>query len=90
VRPSRDRAAGSASWPRCANATAPAKASWRAVDPFQAADGKTVFIGITTDNHWRSFCTGFGVEELLSDPSLKTTPLKFFPDIGHLSRLASL
>lgn len=53
----------------------PEKASsWAVYDPFQTADGKTVFIGITSDNHWRSFCTGFGVEELLADPSLKTNP----------------
>jgi crotonobetainyl-CoA:carnitine CoA-transferase CaiB-like acyl-CoA transferase len=53
----------------------PEKASsWAVYDPFQTADGKTVFVGITSDNHWRSFCTGFGVEELLSDPTLKTNP----------------
>ena len=53
----------------------PEKASsWAVYDPFKTSDGKTVFIGITSDNHWRSFCTGFGVEELLSDPALKTNP----------------
>jgi crotonobetainyl-CoA:carnitine CoA-transferase CaiB-like acyl-CoA transferase len=50
--------------------------SWAVYDPFQTADGKTVFVGITSDNHWRSFCTGFGVEELLSDPALKSNPLR--------------
>lgn len=55
----------------------PEKASsWAIYDPFETADGKTVFVGITSDNHWRSFCTGFGVEELLSDPALKTNPLR--------------
>jgi len=53
----------------------PEKASsWAIYDPFQTADGRTVFVGITSDNHWRSFCTGFGVETLLSDPALKTNP----------------
>lgn len=53
----------------------PEKASsWAIYDPFQTADGRTVFVGITSDNHWRSFCTGFGVEEMLSDPALKTNP----------------
>src|SRR4051812_41569215 len=53
----------------------PEKASsWAVYDPFKTADGKTVFIGITSDNHWRSFCAGFGVEELLDDPALKTNP----------------
>jgi crotonobetainyl-CoA:carnitine CoA-transferase CaiB-like acyl-CoA transferase len=53
----------------------PEKASsWAIYDPFTTADGKTLFVGITSDNHWRSFCTGFGVEELLADPELKTNP----------------
>ena len=53
----------------------PEKASsWAVYDPFQTADGKTVFVGITSDNHWRAFCTGFGVEELLDDPALKSNP----------------
>ena len=55
----------------------PEKASsWAVYDPFQTADGKTVFVGITSDNHWRSFCTGFGVEALLADPTLKSNPLR--------------
>jgi len=53
----------------------PEKASsWAIYDPFRTADGKTVFVGITSDNHWRSFCKGFGVEALLEDPTLKTNP----------------
>jgi crotonobetainyl-CoA:carnitine CoA-transferase CaiB-like acyl-CoA transferase len=53
----------------------PEKASsWAVYDPFQTADGKTVFVGITSDNHWRSFCTGFGVEDMLADPELKSNP----------------
>ena len=50
------------------------EASWAVYEAFQTSDGKTVFVGITSDNHWRSFCTGFGVEELLADPTLKTNP----------------
>jgi len=53
----------------------PEKASsWAVYDPFQTADGKTVFVGITSDNHWRAFCKGFGVEELLADPDLASNP----------------
>ena len=53
----------------------PEKASsWAVYDPFVTSDGKTVFVGITSDNHWRSFCTGFGVEEMLADPDLKSNP----------------
>jgi len=55
----------------------PEKASsWAVYDPFQTADGKTVFIGLTSDNHWRAFCKEFGVEELLDDPTLKSNPLR--------------
>jgi len=50
------------------------EASWAVYNAFQTADGKTVFVGLTSDNHWRSFCNGFGVEELLADPALKTNP----------------
>ena len=55
----------------------PEKASsWAVYDPFETSDGKTVFVGITSDNHWRSFCTGFGVVGMLDDPTLKTNPLR--------------
>jgi crotonobetainyl-CoA:carnitine CoA-transferase CaiB-like acyl-CoA transferase len=33
-----------------------------------------VFVGITSDNHWRAFCKAFGEEELLADPSLASNP----------------
>jgi crotonobetainyl-CoA:carnitine CoA-transferase CaiB-like acyl-CoA transferase len=53
----------------------PEKASsWAVYDPFKTSDGKTVFVGITSDNHWRSFCAGFDVEHMLADPDLKTNP----------------
>jgi len=48
--------------------------SWAVYDAFQTSDGKTVFVGITSDNHWRAFCKGFGVEELLADPTLASNP----------------
>ena len=33
----------------------PEKASsWAIYDPFETADGKTVFVAITSDNHWRA------------------------------------
>ncbi len=53
----------------------PEKASsWAVYDPFKTADGKTVFVGITSDNHWRAFCTGFNVEHMLKDPDLESNP----------------
>lgn len=55
----------------------PEKASsWAVYDPFQTADEKTVFVGLTSDNHWRAFCTEFGVKELLTDPALKTNSMR--------------
>lgn len=55
----------------------PEKASsWAVYDPFKTLDRRTVFVGITSDNHWRAFCTGFGVEELLRDPALASNPLR--------------
>jgi crotonobetainyl-CoA:carnitine CoA-transferase CaiB-like acyl-CoA transferase len=53
----------------------PEKASsWAVYDPFKTSDGKTVFVGITSDNHWRAFCAEFGVEQMLSDPDLQSNP----------------
>jgi crotonobetainyl-CoA:carnitine CoA-transferase CaiB-like acyl-CoA transferase len=53
----------------------PEKASsWAVYDPFKTSDGKTVFVGITSDNHWRAFCNGFGVEHMLGDPDLDSNP----------------
>src|SRR5688500_10332102 len=53
----------------------PEKASsWAVYDPFKTSDGKTVFVGITSDNHWRAFCNGFGVEHMLADPDLDSNP----------------
>ena len=53
----------------------PEKASsWAVYDPFKTSDGKTVFVGITSDNHWRAFCNAFGVEHMLADPDLDSNP----------------
>jgi len=48
--------------------------SWAIYETFPTADDKVIFIAITSDNHWRSFCRGFGLEHLLSDPALQTNP----------------
>jgi crotonobetainyl-CoA:carnitine CoA-transferase CaiB-like acyl-CoA transferase len=48
--------------------------SWAIYETFTTADEKTIFIGITSDNHWRAFCNEFGLAELLADPALKTNP----------------
>ena len=48
--------------------------SWAIYETFTTADEKTIFVAITSDNHWRAFCTEFGLNELLADPALKTNP----------------
>jgi len=48
--------------------------SWAIYETFITADEKTLFIGITSDNHWRAFCIEFGLNDLLADPALKTNP----------------
>ena len=53
----------------------PEKASsWAVYDPFETKDGRTVFIGLTSDNHWRAFCKEWGITDLLEDPDLQTNP----------------
>lgn len=48
--------------------------SWAIYETFTTADGKMIFIAITSDNHWRAFCKEFGLDTLLNDPALKTNP----------------
>ena len=48
--------------------------SWAIYETFDTADDKVIFVAITSDNHWRNFCEGFGRQELLSDPTLQTNP----------------
>ncbi len=48
--------------------------SWAIYETFDTADGKTIFIGLTSNNHWRRFCEEFKLRDLLEDPVLKTNP----------------
>ncbi|GIW02670.1 CaiB/BaiF CoA-transferase family protein [Roseiflexus sp.] len=51
----------------------PARVSaWSVYRTFTSADGQQIFIGITSDKHWRQFCMAFGREDLLDDPRLAT------------------
>ncbi|WP_076859157.1 CaiB/BaiF CoA transferase family protein [Bradyrhizobium mercantei] len=45
---------------------------WTIYDPFETADGKKIFLGIISDNHWRRFCEKFGRPDLVSDPRYNT------------------
>jgi crotonobetainyl-CoA:carnitine CoA-transferase CaiB-like acyl-CoA transferase len=43
---------------------------WGVFDLFRAADGKQVFIGITSNRHWEAFCADFEQADLASHPDL--------------------
>ena len=42
--------------------------AWAIYEPFPTADGEQIFIGLTSDNHWRRFCEHFERRDLLDDP----------------------
>jgi crotonobetainyl-CoA:carnitine CoA-transferase CaiB-like acyl-CoA transferase len=46
--------------------------AWAVYDLFDTADGKQVFIGITSDAHWQRFCQITGRADLAGDPGLAT------------------
>jgi len=46
--------------------------AWAIYEVFDTSDGDQVFIGITSDNHWKRFCDHFERPDLLADPELKT------------------
>jgi crotonobetainyl-CoA:carnitine CoA-transferase CaiB-like acyl-CoA transferase len=51
----------------------PARVSaWAVYELFETAEGARVFIGITSDNHWESFCQEFRRPDLFADASLAT------------------
>jgi crotonobetainyl-CoA:carnitine CoA-transferase CaiB-like acyl-CoA transferase len=42
-------------------------AAWGVYETFATTDGTPVFIGITSDAHWRTFCAGLARPDLLED-----------------------
>ncbi len=46
--------------------------AWAIYEPFATADGQQIFVGLTSDGHWRRFCAHFGRQDLLDDPAYKT------------------
>ncbi|MFT6581523.1 MAG: crotonobetainyl-CoA:carnitine CoA-transferase CaiB-like acyl-CoA transferase [Alphaproteobacteria bacterium] len=48
------------------------RGAWAVYETFETSDGERIFIGLTSDNHWRRFCERFERPELLNDPELKT------------------
>jgi len=55
----------------------PARVSaWAVYELFATADGGRVFVGITSDNQWRSFCAEFERADLLNDVSLASNEMR--------------
>jgi crotonobetainyl-CoA:carnitine CoA-transferase CaiB-like acyl-CoA transferase len=46
--------------------------AWSVYDLFPTADGDQVFIGVTSDAHWRKLCGEFGWDDLAADERLST------------------
>jgi crotonobetainyl-CoA:carnitine CoA-transferase CaiB-like acyl-CoA transferase len=48
--------------------------AWAVYDTFITADNEMVFVGVVTDTQWKIFCDAFKLDDLFSDPALKTNP----------------
>jgi crotonobetainyl-CoA:carnitine CoA-transferase CaiB-like acyl-CoA transferase len=48
------------------------RGAWGVYETFPTKNGEKLFIGITSDNHWRSFCQKFERPELFADPRFTT------------------
>jgi crotonobetainyl-CoA:carnitine CoA-transferase CaiB-like acyl-CoA transferase len=46
--------------------------TWAVYELFQTRDGQQVFVGITSDRHWRRMCATFGFSDWAKDPRLAT------------------
>lgn len=52
------------------------RSAWGVYETFACRDGKPLFIGITSDPHWRAFCAAFVRPGLLEDPRFATNTLR--------------
>jgi len=46
--------------------------TWSIYDLFETADGEQVFIGVTSERHWKRFCETFGFTDWFTDDRLAT------------------
>jgi crotonobetainyl-CoA:carnitine CoA-transferase CaiB-like acyl-CoA transferase len=46
--------------------------AWAVYDLFDLADGRQIFVGITSDAHWERFCKAVARPDLLADAGLAT------------------
>lgn len=69
----------------------PARVSaWSVYRVFPCADGRQVFVGVTSDKHWRAFCDVFGLGDLRDDPRLSTNNDRIRERAWLLPRLEAL
>jgi crotonobetainyl-CoA:carnitine CoA-transferase CaiB-like acyl-CoA transferase len=52
------------------------KGAWGIYDVFTGSDGKMIFLGVTSDQHWQRFCEAFDLPHLFGDERLKTNPMR--------------
>tara|TARA_Y200000002_G_scaffold26382_1_gene19849 strand:+ start:52049 stop:53197 length:1149 start_codon:yes stop_codon:yes gene_type:complete len=50
--------------------------AWAVYEPFTLLDGKQLFVGITSDQHWARFCHAVGRSELIEDLLYRTNNLR--------------
>ncbi len=66
--------------------------AWAVYETFEAKDGRHVFIGLTSDNHWRRFRDKFGLDYLADDPDYATNESrvairpKLLPIVAEIAR----
>lgn len=46
--------------------------AWAIYDRFETKEGEMVFVGVTSDRHWKRFCETFGLTKLAEDKRLTT------------------
>jgi len=46
--------------------------AWAVYDLFEVLDGRQIFVGVTSDNHWQRICGELGREDLARDPAYLT------------------
>lgn len=46
--------------------------AWAVYETFRTADGRPIFVGITTDSHWERFCAVIDRPDLRDDPDFRT------------------
>ena len=64
--------------------------AWGIYEPFRTSDDQQLFIGITSDNHWRRFCEAFDRPDLLADPRYKTNEDRVRERPGLLTIVADI